>query len=53
MRFTALPYLGAWTEPIHGMLLVGMSIVGLACLVSAIVKITLWALTVLAALKGR
>lgn len=38
MILANLPYLGAWTSAIHGMIFTGMCITGIACCVSLSIK---------------
>nr|QHU24389.1 hypothetical protein [Pseudomonas aeruginosa] len=53
MMFENLPYLGAWTSAIHGMIFTGMCITGLACCVSLSIKSALVVTSVLSKIESR
>ena len=51
--YAKLPYLGAWTSAIHGMIFTGMCITGLACCVSLAIKSALFVTRVISKMKSR
>lgn len=53
MIFANLPYLGAWTSAIHGMIFTGICITGLACCVSLSIKSALVVTRVISKIKSR
>ena len=53
MIFANLPYLGAWTSAIHGMIFTGMCITRLACCVSLSIKSASFVTRVISKIKSR